>query len=448
MPLPLLDIVYNKFPKAKFNVQANQAKLLASPDKSPSLSQLTYPVLRHMAAGGLTYFDFQPLAADQMYPEFKRDLVKMLSQNTALLTLQIFPNVSVEVDYPEMIDSFRQSELPKLQILNLCITAQIFTQRELAVWSSKGGWQELRGLSLYYAKNLIHFIDKAPLLTSLSIFPRSQEDYQELEDHLDTAGLTLPLPSLYDLTFRGTISYATFTLPQERCIVPWCLLKRIPKLIILDIARVRFENGTPGPILDVPSALDIQEIRKFCPEIQRLSLDIVLQGHYAKWPLDVLNDLAQFHQPIQLKFYLHHEECRRAAFMVSCIELFAVMRHLRRERKRRSLPIYWPFHMDCKTIRPFHEIQKHWNLPDWTIWIDGGIADNMFFHFHNHKLPKVHPDRLSCEELEIKKAKQLSRLFGFDREHYGQEIKRREQCAGEKAGFATDATLYDLWTRQ
>jgi hypothetical protein len=103
--------------------------------------------------------------------------------------------------------------------------------------------------------------------------------------------------------------------------------------------------------------------------------------------------------------------------------------------------------MDCKTIRPFHEIQKHWNLPDWTIWIDGGITDNMFFHFHKHKLPKVHSDRLSCEELEIKKAKQLSRLFGFDREHYGQEIKRREQYAGEKTGFATDTTLYDLWTR-
>lgn len=217
----------------------------------------------------------------------------------------------------------------------------------------------------------------------------------------------MPFPSLYDMTFRGPCSDAAFTLPQDRCIVPWCLLKCTPKLQILDIARVRFENGSPGPNLDVPSALDVQEIRTFCPELHRFSLDIVLQGHYAKWSLDVLNELAQFHQPVQLNFLIHHIECKRAAMMMNERELFAVMRHLRRERKRRSLPIYWPFHIDCKTIRPFHEIQKHWNLPDWTIWIDGGILDNMFFRFYDRKLPEVYPDRLSREELEIKRAKQF-----------------------------------------
>lgn len=64
-----------------------------------------------------------------MYPGLKSDLVKMLSQNRALWVLQIFPNVAVEVDCPEMIDLFRQYELSKLQILNLCVTAQIFTKR-------------------------------------------------------------------------------------------------------------------------------------------------------------------------------------------------------------------------------------------------------------------------------------------------------------------------------
>ncbi|KAL5120881.1 hypothetical protein ACEQ8H_001068 [Pleosporales sp. CAS-2024a] len=450
VPLSILELVYEKFPQAQLAMAADCCALAAPADDEYYYSPpYMCSILKHPISSRLTYFTFVPLTSDELYPELKSDLFKMLSQNRQLREFRISVHSARQEDFPDMVESFRTCQLPQLEALVLYTQPrfQFFTPRELAIWASSqgGGWKKLHTLALSSASDLMHFLGRAPLLSELTVIPVGQADYEELEKYMDKHPIADPLPSLSRLWFSGPPTMAGSPVAQDRCLIPWCLLRCRPSLESLGLSRPKFTRGSPGPGLEVPTAPEIQTIRHLCPHLARLSLDITLQGAYAEWPVDILTELAQFQKPIELSFFLHRRDCRRARAMVNALELLAVMRHLRSVRKRLALPVHGPFGMNWKLIRPCHEMQGHWDAPDYTAWIHGeGFVDTLLYQKYNYGyMDEQMPDQMSYEELRWRGKRWCCKLRGSGRNLYAQEMKRRHGYNSRIARFSCNATLYD-----
>lgn len=166
--------------------------------------------------------------------------------------------------------------------------------------------------------------------------PSGRADYNQFEKAFNTLDVERPFGSVRNFTYRGLLNHVEA--PQGRRIVPWCILKHLPDLKFLDIARFRYDSVCPGPILDVSNTSDITGIRDLCPNLETFRLDVALTGPYAEWPYDVLTELAHFKKSLILSLFLHRMKTRRARIRNNCMDYLAVGQHVRNERRRLGLP--------------------------------------------------------------------------------------------------------------
>ena len=422
----ILENLDSRFPRAETIVRGRYDELAAAiQDPSP-----LWHILTHSAGSLLTEFEFRPLSTYQFYDDLKKNIITLLIQNRALRRLVISPNIMSAKSYPDMLEHIQGHMLPKLKELQISnVQLPIFSVRELDLWAEQGGWEELMKLELCHVQYVPSFIGRTPKLNELRITPRRHYDIDLVRSHLAPSNLEAPFGPLCRLSFLGTPS--TGSLPMNRRVVPWYMLRRLPNITHLYLARLRFEAGSPGLDLDTPSAQDICDIRRLCPRLTNLGLDIALSGIWAKWPMKVLTELARFEQPLKLRLYTHH---RRAGWVINRAAVIGVMNIICRERKRLSLPYYWPFHICFKDVRPWDEMQHHYQIPDYTLHIDG-VSKKGFCK----RRDKAHEvlDRLNFDELKQKRSKQIARKIGIDSKGYSAEIKRRLRDPTK------DTTLYD-----
>jgi hypothetical protein len=145
---------------------------------------------------------------------------------------------------------------------------------------------------------------------------------------------------------------------------PWCLLGRLTDIKILELARFQLDLGSSNPYLFAPNVIDIRRIRALYPELEKLGLDIALQGPYAEWPFEVLTELARFGKPLVLMMYLHRAPTKRARFMNNCMDYLYVGAHMLKGRERPDLPSCDPNEVGFKTVKPWAEMVPNWDHPD------------------------------------------------------------------------------------
>ncbi|KAH7349139.1 hypothetical protein BKA66DRAFT_476961 [Pyrenochaeta sp. MPI-SDFR-AT-0127] len=439
IPQFILESLHVRFPRARFTVDAFQTKLGIA-NNAPHLQ---YSVLNNPAGWQLTKFDFSPNYVSQLYGNLKYDLVSMLKRNRTLWFLRIYEDQTLYGYklYPEVLRHFRGGTFPPLT--QLLLSSNIFTSRELAIWGSRGGWDKLTVLKIHDPERLCEFIGRTPKLNDLMFYSTDPFDIDQVEAHLDFTSVEAPFGKLRRLWYKDVDNEDSAV--QDRRVVPWCMLKRLPDITDLDIHRSRFDYAVPGSSLDTPTAEEIRQIRKLCPDIERFRFDVALHGQTAGWPTDVLDEIAQFKKPIELQLYLHFQDkfwTRATIHRVKCRKIFKLI-----VEKRRSLglPCERPFQVGFKVVRLFEEIRECWNVPDYVFYLnDSG----------KHKLdrymywpPKESPESMSIEDLRMKRKKEfLSRKLKWDRHGYEREIRRRESCHNTTEGDAMGSTLYDSWT--
>lgn len=434
VPLFVLDALEKRSPGAKLSLTADQGSLEAD-----ELLPL-HSVLAHPAGSQMTFFEFRPQNQEQLYDDFKHDLLKMLSQNRVLKTFTIFLATSIHRDYSEMCYQLQESSLPKLDSLGLYTGGRLFSTRELSIWASKGGFGHLKYLGLNRLPQLASFLGHTPELERLVCVPSIEDDIVVLEDVLARMSIKSPF---------GSVSCFGYTPPRlvgglgiSNPIMPWSLLKLVPDLKTLQIVHF-IQDRDRGENLEVLMPADIARIRSLSSKLETLAIDISLEGPYAKWPYDVLTELARFPQMLTLKLFVHRQRCLRANFKtIPPLHFKPIGVYIRNERQRLNLSWQSPFRVEFKDVEPWERMQHHWNLPNYKIEFFKSVPRTYArTEWHQYETPIDRLDQMSIEKLEEKKAKQLTGKIGWDRKGYGREIHRRQKTESAESGFMIDTTL-------
>jgi hypothetical protein len=272
-----------------------------------------------------------------------------------------------------MLEAFQAFELPAPQELYLHEqTIQLFTQRELSIWGTKGGWRNLTSLGLSHAEHLIALVGTTPRLEVLWMAPSGLADNNQFGEVFNAMKVGTPFGSVRKLTFAGLSNH--IEAPQSRRIVPWCILKHLSELKILNIARFRFDSVCPGPTLDVPNTCDIGRIRDLCPNLETFRLNVALTGPYAECPYDNLTELARFKKSLILSLVVHRMKTRRARIMNNVMDYLAVGKHVREERRPLGLPCERPHRVDFNVVVPWPHLKRTWRLPDFRVKSYKGVV--------------------------------------------------------------------------
>jgi hypothetical protein len=127
--------------------------------------------------------------------------------------------------------------------------------------------------------------------------------------------------------------------------------------------------------MDTPTAQEVHDISKLCPDLAEIRLDMELifsRSHKPLWPSEVLTALAQFKRPIKLMIYLHAKNPGTANSLLNQAVYKKVFNRIVDERERLGLPCYPPFEVSFKIVRRWTQMQKHIDFPDVRLtWQNG-----------------------------------------------------------------------------
>jgi hypothetical protein len=394
------------------------------------------------AGAQLTQFCFRSTHYSALDPRLKAGLVEMLTCSPVLQTLIWHECHTSYTPYPEMLHAFTYGNLPPLKSFLLC-SMTLFTDQELRLWASRGGWRELTNVKFVYAHQICALIGFAPKLQEISFFAVEALPLNRITARLQNTSFDRPFGHVLYLRYQDT-AYP-YTYGGRRQTVPWCMLKVIPGL-----KELALQHGVAKPadglLWPTPTVEDVRKIRKLQPHLTKLCIDISLPGIVAKWPRDVLSELALFEEPIHLVLFLHAHDiaiCRTFLHGPAFRNMYGEMVEI---RKLKRLPCQLPFKVSFKVVRSWPRVKDHYLTPDVSIWsgLDGRIRsqkrDALF-------LARKPVERMTEEELVAARAAQhLSRRVGWDRKGYEKELLLRERNAGPNGFLDLDLTLWDAWT--
>ncbi|KAF1945754.1 hypothetical protein EJ02DRAFT_451171 [Clathrospora elynae] len=375
-----------------------------------------YTVLKHLASSRLTYFGFSPTIASQYYEGFKADLLAMMTRNTGLLTLRILEEraLGLSKTYPEMLPYFQNNSLPKLQSLTIVTTdgLTLFHGPELEIWGGQGGFDDMTCLAIRNAWYFPIFARTAPKLKTLGYMPHAFAGADSAALRLDAAGLAAPLwPRLETLHYLPHCHHRT-TLICFCQAAPLGLLGRLPHITKLKISRPWL-----GPIISdyprvMPTKEDIRAIQNLCPNLKELRMDVAPPGRrpYPRWPVDVLEALCDFQQPIKLLIYFHVYTPKLVSLLNDRLVYRDIFEDMVKKRTSRGLPCQSPYEVGFKVVRSWEKMKDHCDTPDYKFGvIDGG---GVSFERRNGLVPLLVQEKKEYVKKRVAKTKgQISRAY-------------------------------------
>ena len=456
MPISILDALHTRLHGARVTITywrepKETPESGAQPLQVPNLS------IMDTAASMITSMEIVLYEHDGqqgiLWAGFRKSLVGMMVRSTALTSLVIVAT-SIGDDRCTTISQFMDAlTLPKLVKMYVNVQdSPIFSYDELQHWGTRGGWEDLMFLSLYYIQSLIPFVGRTPVLENLSLIPRDGENTTELETRLDEFEGPAQFPSLRRVRVRSPWNNG---LPAHYAghVVPWYLLTLLPlsQLISLNITR-------PWDVTDissVPQAQDVRKIRVSCPNLQVFKMDIWLpySSSSCSWPTELVRELSAFDKAVQLVISL------RGSIPASQSRLLKAARR-RRFKFRCTNKMAWCFWKERQSQRVFHNIPFSVQLihllshdtenseATRTLEADHlvdvhksiiGVRCRLYWYPYKESL-----DRMSVADLEEKTKSRWKCLWG-DQALYKREIRLRNNPGiAAPGGYEDDTMLYDI----
>ncbi|KAJ4347118.1 uncharacterized protein N0V89_011056 [Didymosphaeria variabile] len=474
-PLILCELV--RFPKATLVVRGNKIAYYASSPGDKTLTLLhVFPASRlAFPNGNLTEFTFDAQLPSQIYDNFKEDILKLMVNNPSLATLSLQPRHFSLQAFPQMLDVFRSGNVPNL--IHLAVRGwalSIFHQDELKLWGQKIGWERLRTLSIDISA-FPALVGKTPVLADLELTATTSADLIQLQ--LQLLEMEYPvgclLPRLTEFHLRTPLDRMLIsTARRPALILPMILFRIMPKILTMNMGSsytmsINTVSFVPM-ILATPAAQDIDKLRKYCPIIQKLSIDINLdQG----WPFDVLKKVARFKDLHYLTLMLHFEHLNNAKkrmTLSNCKDAFGYIarsRHLphgKQDLRERLVVRFKLARMNDDDTA----IRRGFDMPDYAVWTDAvGILTKTYkYEAPSRTKPVSTLVALSNEQLD-KRAQKEWRVWYFTKpflpfltkyhdraasnlQRLWQESQRRqfEATGGSPTNMDKQVTLFDQWS--
>ncbi|KAF1963573.1 hypothetical protein CC80DRAFT_530403 [Byssothecium circinans] len=394
-PDEVLDII-RKFPKAAFEIPGVETWWTV---KWPNCRGSNWNFLRHPAASQLTIFHFCPSMKSQLYPRFKRDLVQMLSRNTALKDFAISPTFVSYLDFPVMTSTFAKSNLPQLMSFTLQTMNNVFTPEELTIWGEKGGWDELKTLRVSTI-HILAFIGRTPKLEKMGLQIEPEWHMHELEDHFASLPSLPSMPEMHYLeVFDSWRVCHSADYPHGYSILSPSLIRMMPGLETL---RARSLYGNAG---NVPSltAAELSELRESCKNVDQLMIDICVTD--GAWPFDVLDEIAHFEKLDNLFLLFHTASADDTRAFLTKRNTAIAFKYIMTVRRSAKLPIERGWSAEIRPQRFAGELENSWFVPSYTIvWTPLGFAWSSTSNLFNDK------GKQDEEEKKARKAAKRAKL--------------------------------------
>lgn len=434
VPQDILDTLATRFPHARFLIDASHSGL----GQDQLATQSLHATLLHPASTQLSSFSFKSSTSDLLYSKFKRDLICMLQRNPQLECLRLDIVDDHVQDCPEMLGLLRSGSLPK--VTTLALRTSLFTNREIQLCGTRGMFERLGNLRVGRSPHLSLICASTVNLREVTIFPALH--FNDLEAGLDCGpeNEKSPLSSVRVLHYQNYSS----TFVRNRQSVPWYLLKRMPKLQTLALFPFLIDGIADGVRLDSTAVRDLAGVRKLCPDIQELAINIPLRTRFALWPMDLLEELAMFKRAniLHISLLTPHPE---TTVLFHCLRCVAVYEHI---LKRRRATYGWckdRLKISFNLIRE-RSVIDHVRAESVVVWTDKKRGFTRSHHVVR-KNKRADLDKMTSKQLqEHGKMCSLARRLGWDCKGHGEEVKRRERTAGPVIGLEPNATLWDSWT--
>jgi len=461
MPVSMLDALHTRFRGARVNITYwREPKEISEP--GVQLLQVPNLSIMDTAASMITSMGICLYDNDEhqgiLWAGFRKDLIGMVIRCTALTSLSITAT-SIGDNRCTTISQFMGAHtLPKLVKLYLNVQdSPVFSYDELQHWGTRGGWEDLMFLSLYYIQSLIPFVGRTPVLENLFLMPRDGEDTTELEARLNEFEGPSQFPSLRRLRVRSPwdnglpVHYADH-------VVPWYLLTLLPlgQLLSLNITR----PWNVADISSVPQAQDVRKIRISCPNLKVLSIDIWLpySSSSGSWPTEVIRELSAFDKSIQLLLFI------RGSLPASQTRLLKAARR-RRFTFRCSNKMAWCFWKERQSQRALHKIPFSIQLIHTSYYDTENLEATRILDVdhlvdvHKKRILGVHCrlycypystinreslDRMSVADL-VERTKSRWKCLWGDQALCKREIRHRNNLGvAAPGGYENDPMLYDI----
>jgi hypothetical protein len=301
LPRNIANALRLHHPKAELQAKVSQMYISGPTDKGAIYRIFDHPVLAQ-----LTSLDFHASRSEYLYPNFKQDLLDLLTRSTALKYLRIYRGpleLPIHTDYPEMLQAFGP-QFPRLETLILATRTHIFTENELIAWGKTDGWSKLRHLNVARASDLCTFIAKVPQLVYLDLTADLGDGMDQLASSLEECkDSSLPLGPVSGLMYTHFIQHTSNpNLTRLSHIIPWCVIKKI-STTLTDYSTYNPPVIMFYPGYAAPSTADIIRLSNMCPGLKTLRLDVRVRR--MNWDPEHLTQLIAFSRLKQLTLYVH-----------------------------------------------------------------------------------------------------------------------------------------------
>lgn len=447
VPVPLLDVLYSKFPRATLTIEASMISVANSMITQDSHAANIF--LHHPANRQLTSLLIHCTKSGGFYEGFKVDLMRTLMNCPGLTRLFIYGSHN-QGPYNDLF--LKAPQMFPFQLKRLFLHGpKLFTHQELKLWGEQGRWENLTQLETR-SDDLMHFVGKVPKLIFLRIFP-TIDGLDDIEAHLDSTTMTgSPLGQVRRLGFRSRGLGAT---------IPWCILKKIsPTVTYLDLGHAKWDNT--GIHHHPPLASELRALRNLCPGLQTLSIDCVIPTLIRDrgWPTLFFFELGCFKKLNDVTIYVHELPDNSSDTKdIACPSVYRqAYASMIAARERMGIQTSYGFTVGFKKVVPWERMKEHWDTPDLKLWREKSRTKTFQACFENIGLPGTYRD---ASDKELKKLKWellwkcpasfLTMIGEFiwmvlkrRLEMLAQQHRNKYNERAEKA-FGGSLTLYDQW---
>jgi hypothetical protein len=335
--------------------------------------------------------------------------------------------VPEDLHFPEYAAELDKGDLPKLKHLDLG-NSKLFTPHELAQWGNGGEWAQLAHVGVSRPERLYSFVGAATNLTSLRLYIFRGADLVNIDVFFEHSNFAHPFPKLQHFYCEEiALVHNTHYLPLE--FLQWML-----GLTSLTLLRRRHLLGSQGSDPGLPQAADISRIRQFCPDLEKLDIEIGMSNASSLRPSNVYGELCKFKKPIYLHLnaYVHVHSTERADNIKRYLGYFRVGRKLLQMRRQLGLPHLEPCKVGFTSVDggPYNRTTE--SYPDMEIRALKTSFRTFtlpFYYFDDSQsLDNLYRlDRMTVRQLEAAKMRDILEKPVWKRKHVVQELERRKR---------------------
>lgn len=287
-----LDAIHDRFPHAAIEID--------------TISQLTQYVeytattlTSHPICFQITQLSITLEYGWSEYADFKKDLISVLRRAKSLEDLTI--RTSEYDSFPEYLAAFRTDKLPKLKRLDLGREKGIFTSRELELW---GRGDKLERLTLLLVGSAVCFgaIIKGKVdLKLLYLYTHEARDMADIVLALERRASSSPFENLHHFSCVEQTAHGRYNFVFMNVDV----LRWTPNLKSIVVGRDYHVSASylpPG--FNLPTLQQIKDMRRLCPDLEEILIEVGIAGSTTKWPLDAIDELCRFEKLTYLNLFV------------------------------------------------------------------------------------------------------------------------------------------------